>query len=81
MNVAPDGVERRMEVIRAEADAAGRDDVPQAVQVRLDMNRVDAESVAAYESAGVTDLVMHVSTSDIAKQEAAMEDFAARMLS
>ena len=80
MNVAPDGVERRMEVIRAEAEAAGREQIPKAVQVRLDMNRVDAESVAAYEAAGVTDLVMHVSTSDIAKQEAAMEEFAARML-
>lgn len=80
MNLAPDGVERRMEVIRAEAEAFGREDVPQTVQVRLDMNRVDAESVAAYEAAGVTDLVMHMSSADIEKQETAMEAFAAKML-
>ena len=46
----------------------------------LDMDRVNAESVAEYEAAGVTDLVMHVSTSNIAKQEAAMEEFATRMI-
>ena len=80
MNVSPDGVVRRMEELRAEANAVGRDHVPQAVQVRLDMDRVNAESVAEYEAAGVTDLVMHVSTSNIAKQEAAMEEFAARMI-
>ncbi|MEM7079652.1 MAG: LLM class F420-dependent oxidoreductase [Pseudomonadota bacterium] len=79
MNVSPDGIERRMEVLRAAAAEAGREHVPQAIQVRLDMNRVDAESVAAYEAVGVTELVMHVSTSNPAKQEAEMCAFAARM--
>ena len=55
------------------------DHVPQAVQVRLDMNRVTAESAANYEKAGVTDLVMHVSTTDIKKQEQALIQFAKDM--
>lgn len=80
MNVSPDGIERRMAVLRSEATSVGRDHVPQAVQVRLDMARVDADSVAAYEDVGVSDLVMHVSTANVAKQEAAIEEFAARML-
>ena len=81
MNVSPDGVQRRMAELKAEAEAAGRAaEVPQAIQVRLDMNRVDADSVAAYAAEGVTDLVMHVSTSDVAKQQAAMEEFAKRQL-
>ena len=45
------------------------------------MNRVDAQSAAACEAEGVTDLVMHVLSSDVGKQRAAMEDFARRMLS
>ncbi|MBX2881262.1 MAG: LLM class F420-dependent oxidoreductase [Granulosicoccus sp.] len=81
MNVAPDGVQKRMTVIKEEAAAVGRgDQIPQAVQVRLDMNRVDEQAVADYAAEGVTDLVMHVSTSDPAKQIAAMEEFAERML-
>ena len=80
MNVSPDGVTRRMETLREEAAAAGREQVPEAVQVRLDMERVDAPTSAAYAAAGVTDLVMHVSTSDVSKQLAAMETFAAEMI-
>jgi len=34
MSVAPDGVERRMQVLKEEAGAAGRPEVPQAIQVR-----------------------------------------------
>ena len=82
MNVSPDGVAKRMTVIKEEASAAGRgDDNPKAVQVRLDMNRVDEQTSADYAAEGVTDLVMHVSTSDPAKQMAAIQDFAQRMLS
>ena len=81
MNVAPDGVQRRMEALREKTQESGRGHVPQAVQVRLDMKRVDAETVAAYESEGVTDLVMHVSTSKVDKQIAAMEKFAETVLS
>ena len=82
MNVAPEGVQKRMAVIKEEAAAAGRgDETPQAVQVRLDMNRVDEQTSADYEAEGVTDLVMHVSSSNTEKQMAAMDEFAERMLS
>ena len=80
MNLAPDGVARRLEAIRREATAAGRQGTPQAVQVRLEMGRVDVELVAAYEAAGVTELVMHVASSNVAKVESAMEAFAGTVL-
>ncbi len=81
MNVAPEGVQRRMAVIRAEAEARGRSGVPLAVQVRLDIDRVDPQSAAAYAAEGVTELVMHVATADVTQQAKAMEKFAAVMLS
>ncbi|MEM7097628.1 MAG: LLM class F420-dependent oxidoreductase [Pseudomonadota bacterium] len=76
MNVAPDGIRRRMESLREQADELGRVDVPQAVQVRLDMNRIDLETIQAYADEGVTDLVVHAPTSKVDKQFAAMEAFA-----
>jgi probable F420-dependent oxidoreductase len=81
MNVSPEGVERRLEVLRHEARTTGRVSEPEVVQVRLDMARVDADSAAAYEAVGVTDLVMHVASSDVMKQEASLEEFAGLMLS
>ena len=75
MNVAPDGVQRRMAALREKTLENGRQQVPQAVQVRLDMNRIDAEIIAAYEAEGVTDLIVHVSSSKVDKQRAAMEAF------
>jgi len=80
MNVSPEGVTRRLETLRSEAAAAGRDHVPTAVQVRLDMSRVNSQSAAAYEAAGVTDLVMHIASSDPAHQKSVMDEFAASML-
>ena len=80
MNVSPDGVTRRLEVLRAEADGANRDHVPTAVQVRLDMTRVDEDTSKAYEEAGVTDLVMHVASSDVGRQVEAMAAFSRAML-
>ena len=80
MNVSPDGAARRLETLREQAKAAGREQVPTAVQVRLDMNRVDEDAVAAYATAGVTDLIMHVPTSDVSKQRHAVERFAADMI-
>ncbi len=75
MNVAPDGVQRRMQSLREQTAEVGREHVPQAVQVRLDMNRLDAETIAAYEAEGVTDLVVHAPTSNVDKQRAAMQEF------
>ena len=68
-----------MEVLREEADKVGRSHVPTAVQVRVGMSRVDAETSAAYAQAGVTDLVMHVESSDVAKHRQELERFANSM--
>jgi len=76
MNVAPDGVRRRMQDLRNLTGQIGREHVPEAVQVRLDMKRLDAETIAAYESEGVTDLIVHVATSSVEKQRTAMREFA-----
>ena len=76
MNLAPDGVRRRLESLREHTRGLGREHMPQAVQVRLDMNRLDAETIAAYEEEGVMDLVVHVSSSSVEKQRAAIEEFA-----
>ncbi len=76
MNVAPDGVRRRMQDLRNLTGQIGREHVPAAVQVRLDMKRLDAETIAAYESEGVTDLIVHVATSSVEKQRTAMQEFA-----
>ena len=76
MNVSPEGVARRLETIREVAGPLGRDGVANTVQVRLDMSRVNKETVAEYEAAGVTDLVMSLQTGDVAKQEAELERFA-----
>ncbi len=80
LNVSADGVERRMATLHEEASAAGRTQVPQAVQVRLDITRVNKETLPAYEKAGVTELVMHVASSSVAKQAAAIEAFAGVMI-
>jgi probable F420-dependent oxidoreductase len=80
MNVSPDGVRRRLRIVRSEAGEARRDHVLATVQVRLDMQRVTTESVAEYSDAGVTELVMSLGTSDVAEISAALESFAASML-
>ena len=43
------------------------------------MERVNPDSAAQYEAAGVTDLVMHVLSSDPDSQHTEMERFAAEM--
>ena len=79
MNVSPEGVTRRLAAIRDEANLAGRPEATSMVQVRLGMERVNAESAAEYEAAGVTDLVMHVLSSDTHSQQTEIERFAAEM--
>ncbi len=79
MNVSPDGVRRRLETVRAEATALRRDHVLATVQVRLDMRRVTAESVAEYSDAGVSELVMSLNTADVGEIDAALETFASAM--
>ena len=79
MNVSPDGVRRRLETVRAEATPLRRDHVLATVQVRLDMRRVTAESVAEYSDAGVSELVMSLNTADVGEINAALETFASAM--
>lgn len=80
LNVSADGVRRRLEVLRPEAAAVGRAHVPDTVQVRLDMGRVNPDTAAEYADAGVTELVMSLNTADVAEIEASLESFAAAML-
>ena len=79
MNISPEGVTRRLAVISEEANLAGRPEATSMVQVRLGMERVNTESAAKYEAAGVTDLVMHVLSSDPHSQQTEIERFAAEM--
>jgi probable F420-dependent oxidoreductase len=78
LGVSPDGVRRRLQVIRDECARLGRDDVPTELQVRLDMQRLDAQSIADYADAGVTELVMSLGYADVQRIEAAITDFAGR---
>ncbi len=79
MNVSPDGVRRRLETVKSVAGEERRDHVLTRVQVRLDMQRVNPETTAEYEEAGVTELVMSINTANIKEIETAMESFAATM--
>jgi len=40
------------------------------------MSRLDANTIAAYEGEGMTDLIVHVATPNMDKQRAAMHEFA-----
>ena len=79
MNCSPDGVRRRLETLCSEASPARRDHVLAMVQVRLDMERVTPELVAEYADAGVSELVMSLSTGDVREIEDALEAFAIAM--
>jgi len=77
LGVSPDGVRERLVTIRAEAAAVEREEVPTEVQVRLELARVTPESSQDYEAAGVTELVMSMSTGGIAEIRDGLEHFAA----
>ena len=79
MNVSPDGVRRRLDTIRSVVTDARRDHVLRMVQVRLDMKRVTAESVADYTDAGVSELVMSLNTADVGEIDKTLETFASTM--
>ena len=67
------------ETVRSEATALRREHVLATVQVRLDMQRVTAESVAEYADAGVSELVMSLNTADVGEIDNALETFASAM--
>ena len=77
LGVSPDGVRKRLGVIRSERAALDRVDACDTVQVRLDMQRVNMDSIADYEDAGVSELVMSLSLGDVGQVEAAITQFAA----
>ena len=79
MNLPPDSVRKRLPSIREEARKAGRPALD-IVQLRIDMRRVTAETVAEFADAGVTDLVVSLNTRDIAKQSTAMHRFKAEVM-
>ena len=81
MVLRPEAVAEGVQVLQREADALGRLHSVQAIQVRLDMGEVNAQSLEAYRRAGVTDLVMHVATPDVMAQEEAMKRFAEGLMS
>lgn len=79
MNCSPDGVRRRLEIVRAEAEDKQREHVLSTVQVRLEMARVTGDLSADYADAGVSELVMSISTGDVLEIENKLETFAAAM--
>ncbi len=79
MSLPPDSVRKRLPVIREEAEKAGRP-APETVQLRIDIGRITAESVAEFAEAGVTDLVMSMQTEDVAQQRNALERFKADIM-
>ncbi len=76
LGVSPNGVAERLVTIRAEAEAVGRDGIPAMVQVRRDLEGVDAELVEAYENPGVDELVLSCNTGDISAIRDALGVFA-----
>ena len=74
MNLPPDSVRRRLPAIRAEERKAGRP--PSGiVQLRIGMERITADTVADYEDAGVTELVMHTETGTVAESRRHLDRF------
>ena len=79
MNLSPEGVTRRLAELKNNQHQVDHDSLPKLVQVRLDMNRVNRQSVSDYQAAGVTDLVMHVLSSDVETQKKQMDKFSQEM--
>ncbi len=79
MLVSPDGIRKRFPTIEEEAERLGRP-VPREIQVRLDMSAVTPETVAEYEKAGATELVMSLNTGDTGKIEKEIARFAQEMI-
>ena len=76
LGITPEGVGKRMPMLREHAQAAGRTHVGELVQVRLDMSRITAQAVLDYAAEGVTDLIAHTSTAKVADIRSSMTAFA-----
>ncbi len=76
----PEGVRGRLDSLRAEALRLGRAERIREVQVRLDMANVTPGTVADYDAAGATELVLGVATRDVQKARAEIDRFSEAML-
>ncbi len=75
LNLRPDSVRKRVPAIQEAAAEAGRAPLSE-LQVRLDMSQVTPASAADYAAAGVTELVVSLTSGDIEKNREAMRQFA-----
>ncbi|MGI9327730.1 MAG: LLM class F420-dependent oxidoreductase [Pseudomonadales bacterium] len=71
LNLRPDSVRKRLPVIQEQAAEAGRPPMTE-FQMRLDMTQVTPEIVSEYADAGITELVLSVSTGDFQENLRAM---------
>jgi probable F420-dependent oxidoreductase len=78
--LTPDGVKKRMAVLKEEVERAGRAEMPLEVQLRVDMSSVDPGSVLQYEDAGVTELVVGLGSADPSVINGEIDRFSAAML-
>lgn len=80
MLLKPDSIRSRLPLLRAEATGIGRHAAPDRVLVRLEMSEVTPARVADYEAAGVTELVVSVSSGDVGVIRSTIDRFAASTL-
>ena len=79
LGVSPEGYAQRLAAIDGELDAAGRHRSELALSLRIDADRVDAHSIAAYEEAGVEEIVVSVPSGDLGVIRAALDRVAGCM--
>lgn len=79
MALRPDGVATRVERMREECAAVGRDG-PVDVSLRRGLDNLDPATVADYAAAGVDELVVSMDTGDVAAIRAGLEEFASAHL-
>lgn len=73
LGVSPEGYADRLATIETELAAAGRDRADLQWSLRIDADRVDADAVAAYERAGVEEMVVSVASGDLGVIRTALE--------
>lgn len=76
LGITPDGVRKRMPALREHAQAAGRTQASELIQVRLDVSRITSQAVLDYAAEGVTDLIAHTSTANVADIRSTLAAFA-----
>ena len=77
--LTPDGVRKRLVMLKEETERVGRCGIPCEVQVRVDMNNVHPGSVEEYAEAGATELVVSLGSADPAALRESIDRFATAM--